>query len=168
MRKYAELTIVAAVGVGVILIALPALAAELFHWNGEGGNTYWTNANNWVEDDYPDQQGQWVYIDDPTEEDKVTQDADNLAISLLFLGDGHTLKLEENLDVAYDDQDPQDRPGTIEFDGIVDVKNPTTAERTLIGKHIKINSDQRTTVQYVDDGGDGTGCIRTADFGYGC
>lgn len=139
----------------------PVLASVVnFTWTGNGANDHWkitTTPNNWGTtgqpwypnntDDYPNVHN--VTIDNPANHNgEVRVNVEYLVIGHLFLGDEHTLELDENGLVV---KDGGGLDGGFELEGQVKITGVGDSQ-LLDCKYISVNSTLRTDIEFVDDG----------------
>ncbi|RJP32753.1 MAG: hypothetical protein C4547_13640 [Phycisphaerales bacterium] len=153
------------VGLAVVVPVAIQTSGEDYVWVGlaNDNDSRWTLFQNWdPNDNYPHTANDTARIDDPTNfNGLVTADAPHLTIGELFVGDGHTIELDDHVSVAKTVSE-----GVLEFDGIVVVSDAQEGQWHMDAKSISINSTQRTTVSFT--AGDGDGCIFTDGLEAGC
>lgn len=130
------------------LCALPGRSSpDGFKWTGNSQANSNDNKDNWDDPQnwqklWGDTNRQWpshdndvATIDDTTPQAVVDQNASNLGITDLTLGDGHTLNLTQGLYVS----------GTLECEGAVILKGngPLTASKVF-----RVYADQDTTITF--------------------
>ncbi|MCQ3922583.1 MAG: hypothetical protein DPW13_16725 [Planctomycetes bacterium] len=129
--------------------------ADRFKWTGQGGTSNWNDNVNWNNLDgtegYPgaDSEADEVTIDDTSPRGTATV---NIMLpgtppTSLFLGNDHTLELNEDLTVHLDpDGEPGlGEPGTF---GVVECEGEVTlsGSKTLVTDYVIVNTDQDTVI----------------------
>ncbi len=130
---------------------VPALAQQEV-WSGlsdpETGDNNFTTGDNWVDQTAP-LEGAAVIIDDTTPRPTVELD-DEITISSLMVGDGHTLQTvaDITLTVHADGPPPNfDGLAPARFEGVVELIGPGK----ITTDYIVVNTDQDTVIKYTGD-----------------
>ncbi len=142
-----------------VLLATPAIAAVVqFHWDGEGGDNDWTTTANWDRTAPPYYPGNPysndhdVTIKDTSRRSTVYADV-GVSVGRLLLGDGHTLVVDNPVQVYAEAQDELD--GGLVIEGYVTVlEDDAEADQSVNCKYIYINFNNRTELVIESDDDD--------------
>ncbi len=161
--KPRRMRVAAVLAVAMLVPGVALGSAVLFSWTGEDAvDNNRTSPANWGTTDYPGKDGSQVdsvIIDDTNPRATMVQDTDDLTVATLFVGDGHTIQLDNWINVLNPHWDPEkEDTGRLEFEGEVNLKG--TSDKRIEADFILIYTMQETTVTFETDGG-GTGMLYT-------
>jgi len=130
-------------------LAAPVLAGTLYVWSGDSAsNGNRTDDTNWLGSGYPGEGGTTadsVILDDPSPRPEMIQDTGVLTIQTLFVGDGHTIRLDYDIIVT-----TAADGGMLEFEGQPPADGTTvyssTANRKIQAQYVIVNTGMETVI----------------------